>query len=154
MNEKDSTVTDDKTTHPETWPRKMNKVLIGIGVLVFGLIIADRLVETFRADDLPDIAESVQETDRSQQVKIEPELINEASDVVDSVPDMEEVFGGRLVFVSASEPLYVVTDDDRRIDVGDSIDEETLLSGITDQGVVIDKSGDLLVIRLPDLAVQ
>jgi len=150
----ENTSTDNQSVTRDTWPRKLNKVLIGGGVLVFGLIIADRLLDTFRADDMPDMVDVVQEVDTAELAAAEPiVVVDEAPESVDVdvTLDMEAVFGGRLVFVSASEPLYVVTEDDRRIEVGDSIDDDTLLAGITGQGVIVDKSGDLLVIRLPDL---
>ncbi|MFK7861756.1 MAG: hypothetical protein AB8B64_23270 [Granulosicoccus sp.] len=144
---------DNKPVEPEVWPRKLNKVLIGVGVLAFGSIIADRLVDMFRADDMPQIVEVIQEVEVEEQSQVEGQsAVSEVQE--DSAGDlkMEDVFGGRLVFVSASEPLYVVTDDDRRIDIGDPIDEQTRLSAITDQGVVVDKAGNLLVVRLPDPA--
>jgi len=39
------------------WPRKLNKVLLGIGVVAFGLIITDRVIDMFQVDDLPESAQ-------------------------------------------------------------------------------------------------
>ena len=67
----------------------------------------------------------------------------------DEVLSFEDVVGSRLVFVSSLDPKYVVTGDDRRLQVGDSIDEDTMLAGIINEHVVFEKSGELLVISLP-----
>ena len=63
--------------------------------------------------------------------------------------DIESVFGGRLVFVSSAAPLYVVTEDERRIDVGGSIDAQTTLSGLTNDQVILEMEGNLVAIELP-----
>lgn len=158
---------NDENTSPEeaahqqqTWPRSLNKVLIGVGVLVFGFIIADRVTDMFRAEDMPDIAVTVPDTGVVSAVVVKPEQVDvqEKATVLAVEPeealDIEDVFGSRLVFVSTSEPLYVLTEDDRRFDVGSDIDDETTLAGITGQRVILEKDGDLLVIRLHEPAVQ
>ena len=71
------------------------------------------------------------------------------SDADDPALDIESVFGARLVFVSSSAPLYVMTEDERRIDVGGSIDAQTTLSGLTSDQVILEKEGNLVAIELP-----
>ncbi len=172
-----------------SWPRRLNKVLIGVGVIAFGLIITDRLVNMFQADDLPEVTqitrlenapEVVQEleepvvsavdtaapagsdNDSVPVVEVATEdVVASEDDVVavetsedDDVIDIDSVFGSRLVFVSASQPQYVITEDERRIDLGDRIDEQTILAGITNRGVVFDRNGDLKPVALPDLAAD
>ena len=63
--------------------------------------------------------------------------------------DIESVFGGRLVFVSSAAPLYVMTEDERRIDVGGSIDAQTTLAGLTSDQIILEKEGNLVAIELP-----
>ena len=185
----------------ESWPRKLNKALIAIGVIAFGLIVTDRLLEAFRADDLPadqatlelsppiskeasvvttvvpeptvqaevnpdantDLDASAQIIE--QPVQSEPDVVVMETDsaVVESVSTNEEqemlvklesMFGSRVVFVSAAEPAYLVTADERRFEVGKPVDDETELAGITAQQVFFDRSGDLIVISLPEPTVQ
>lgn len=165
-----SATPQNESSHPNVWPGKLNRILIGAGVLVFGLIIVDRVVDMFAADDMPDrieIATPINNTvdtaatepvkTGTQQVAVAPDLAVAPADSSEEVVDVlaiEDIFGSPLVFVSTSEPLYVVTEDDRRFDVGSDIDGETTLAGITSQRVVVEKEGNLLVIRLPDPAVQ
>ena len=199
----------------ETWPQKLNKALIAIGIIAFGLIITDRVIEMFSADDAPAVQAEVQRTDTievkqpsvvteltqdassdsvatvtashdaataavSEQAAVqnpEPESVTVAeapaqNDATPSVADdevvvadgavtreetatnLEEVFGSRVVFVSASEPVYVVTEDDRRFEVGSEIDPQTTLAGVTAKQLILEHAGDLTVISLPDPNVQ
>ncbi len=183
----------------ESWPRKLNKALIAIGVIAFGLIVTDRLLEAFRADDLPadqatlellpPISEEVSvvttvvpeptvqaevnpdtntNPDTSaliaeQSVLSEPDVMQSdsaavepasTSDEQEMLVKLESMFGSRVVFVSAAEPAYLVTADERRFEVGKPVDDETELAGITAQQVFFDRSGDLIVISLPEPTVQ
>ncbi len=51
--QKTSSEQDGEETTTGSWPLKLNKALIAIGVIAFGLIVTDRLLEAFRADDAP-----------------------------------------------------------------------------------------------------
>lgn len=153
---------DQKTT-TALWPGKLNKLLIGVGVVAFGLIIADRLMNMFQADDLPDTAaiEKIVETPAAAMPADENQAASEVTadepglrPEPDQLRDLAEVFGSRVVFVSASEPLYVLTEDDRRIDVGDQLDAGTTLAGVSIEQIVLEKDGVLLAIGLPDPASQ
>ncbi len=88
-----------------------------------------------------------------------PAKVDEVIAVTDSQPepiDLQEIFGSRVVFVSASEPVYVVTEDDRRFNVGSEIDAQTktTLAGVTAQQLTLEHSGALTVVNLPDPVVQ
>ena len=69
--------------------------------------------------------------------------------VADSL-SIDEVFGSPLVFVSASEPAYVITENDLRIDVGSQLADDVKLAGVTGDRVILDRAGDLVSIALPD----
>ena len=140
------------------WPLKLNKVLLGIGVVAFGLIITDRVIDMFQVDDLPESAQVRQSLPVSddttsvvqQQVLVEETAETKAIETPETPLKIEDVFGSRLVFVSASEPMYVVTENERRIDVGSSIDSQTVLAGVTPQRVILEREGNLVSIGLPE----
>lgn len=151
-------------TAGEVWPRKLNKLLIGVGVLAFGLIIADRLVNMFKADDLPVVAdvEQLDDTPEAELLQANESVEFESNEedvstlsstdkavVTDSL-SIDEVFGSPLVFVSASEPAYVITENDLRIDVGSQLADDVKLAGVTGDRVILDRAGDLVSIALPD----
>ena len=156
------------TTAQEVWPRKLNKLLIGIGVLAFGLIIVDRLSNMFEADDLPavvDVQTPLDTPDATLSQAVEPLKLEPDSEEsgVESDAGMSpsadslnfvQVFGGSLVFVSASEPAYVITENDVRIDVGGQLSDDFTLAGVTGDRVILEKSGELVSIALPDPEMQ
>lgn len=158
--EEDKFSSDSETSSEEVWPRKLNKLIIGVGIIAFGLIIADRLINAFQAEDTPQSV-ALEDADQVPAQKA-PELAGVSGDenaeqaeqpsasVTDASLNIEDVFGSRLVFVSASEPLYVLTVDERRYDVGVSVDEQTTLAGITGQRVILEREGELMVINLPE----
>lgn len=72
----------------------------------------------------------------------------------ESLVTLENLFGSPLVLVSATEPSYVMTEDQRRFEVGGVINENTTLAGVTGHQLIFEQSGDLLVISLPEPVVQ
>ena len=154
---------DGDNKRNRVWPRRLNGLLLGIGVLAFVLIIANRIIEMRSVDDMPEVAQGGQ-SDAVQPVVSVPESSadNADSPVAESTQEnsgsgqeslsIKGVFGGELVFVSASEPMYVVTDAERRIAVGGSIDDETTLAGVTVERVILQKAGDIFSIPLPELS--
>ncbi len=149
----------------EIWPRKLNKLLIGVGVLAFGLIIADRLTSMFEADDLPAVADVEQSdemsnaalstADDSTAVELKGEGVSSLSGdenelIVEDPLSIDAVFGSPLVFVSASEPVYVITEDNVRIDLGGALSDDITLAGVTGDKVILDNAGALMSISLPD----
>jgi len=150
-----------------SWPRRLNVALITIGVLAFGLLIIDRFTELFNAKHLPEIviekrsfatptAEKVAVAEKTEDEEIAiAKANNESLNGSDlSVLDLDEVFGSRLVFVSAADPMYVVTENDKRFDVGSSVSDGLTFAGATQQQVILDNDGDLIVISLPTPTVQ
>lgn len=147
------------TSEPESnsWPRKLNKALIVFGVIVFGLIVTDRLLEAFRADDEPASIAGFQvpiERDEESGLGDEDELAEPSSvqpqELRQSLIELESVFGSRIVFVSASEPAFVVTEDERRFEVGSAIDEDTTLAGIMAHRLILGQADDMIVVSLPE----
>jgi hypothetical protein len=190
--------TDNAEDSAGSGMRKSNLLLIGAGVIVFGFIIGDRLLDMLRVDDLPDTAaesarlsETLGSSSEAKQNKFPVETdssrvgvtnsgqdVAEVAEVVEVVdvaevaevaeveasalpsmepgsvdetvtPLIEDVFGTRLVFVSQSEPVYVITANDQRVDLGANVDEETVLTGLTSDSVIVSKNGDLMVLPLP-----
>ncbi len=157
---------NDQTTEDDaSWLDKVSKPLIIVGALAFGLIISDRVEDMLEADDQPDLPDVVEiDRDASLVADIEAPDVSASSGAVvatgnnaatnNNQPDIEEVFGARLVLVSESNDPYVVTADDRRIAVGDSVDDQTTLAGISRGRVIVDKSGGLITFELPEPKLQ
>lgn len=159
---------------PQSGPRKLNKILIFLGVLAFGLIVTDRVMEAFRAGDGPETAadsgsaspESVVASTNDGAADpaaagldadadaVKGTLEDMLSEDAEALVTLENLFGSPVVLVSATEPSYVVTEDERRFDVGGVIDDATTLAGVTSHQLIFEQAGDLLVISLPDPAVQ
>ncbi len=147
---------DEKPTS-KSWPLKLNKALIAIGVIAFGLIVTDRLLEAFRADDAPAVA-SIDGTAVNGTEESVTKALTEAEkiqlDERNSLVELQNLIGSRVVFVSATEPGYVVTEDERRIVVGDAIADATTLAVVTTHQIILEKGGDLKIFNLPDPVVQ
>lgn len=150
---------------PEGWPRALNWVLIGIGVLAFGLIIADRLDSVLKVDDTPEIAENQNAESRSMAAPTEQAVAvtqSQAEDVVtapaetneEPVPNLHDVFGSRVVFVSASEQAYVVTENNERFEVGSELSTGLKFAGATERQIILDDNGDFITIGLPEPSNQ
>ena len=177
--------TNKQEPQQETWPQKMNKGLIAIGVIAFGLIITDRIIEMFSADDPPAVQAEVERTQPAEAVSaivqntgtaesdaalsdvtqasiavsepvaaVSAETLATSDAQTEPTFDLQNIFGSRVVFVSASEPVYVVTEDDRRFGVGSEIDSQTTLVGVTAQQLILKHAGDKTVISLPEPVVQ
>ncbi len=68
--------------------------------------------------------------------------------------ELQNLMGTRVVFISAAEPAYLVTEDERRIAIGDDVADDVELAGVTTHQLILKKSGGLKVINLPDPVVQ
>lgn len=158
---------DTEETTAGVWPRKLNRLLIGVGILAFGFIIADRLVSMFAAEELPsvvDVEVDIEQSDKPDSASLvstdssleEPNLdaasasSDAETDSYTDTLDIDTVFGSPVVFVSASEPAYIITENNLRIDVGTVLGEDMTLAGVTGDKLILDKDGDLLSILLPD----
>ena len=147
---------EDATT--DSWPLKMNKALIAIGVIAFGLIVTDRLLEAFRADDAPVVISIEGSTENGSDASAQ-NLLSEADkvqpQVSESLVELQNLIGARVVFVSATEPGYIVTEDERRIQMKEAVTDEATLAGVTTHQVILEKKGgELRVFNLPDAVVQ
>lgn len=156
-NQNTSSESASEGARTESWPLKLNKALIAIGVIAFGLIVTDRLLEAFRADDAPVVTsidgatdiglEASAQTAHTEAGKVLPQ-------VSESLVELQNLIGARVVFVSAMEPGYLVTEDEQRIAVGDAVADEVTLAGVTTHQLILEKSGELKVVNLPDAVVQ
>lgn len=167
MNNKKGTVDQEaghSTNEPkENWPRRLNRILIGVGVVAFGLIIADRLVSMYKTEDSSSssiaVLESSQNADDAavEEIKSDTAItIGDATPIErdEEVGDLQSEFGSRLLFVSVADPKYIITLDERRFDIGSSIDEQTTLVGITDNQITLEKAGNLETYDLPEPVTQ
>lgn len=158
----------EQQPQPESWPRKLNKALIAVGIIAFGLVVTDRVLEAFRADtpavDLATLQPLPAEelADVSSTALVKPEALPEtASASIDGTGDgqeklveLESLLGSKVVFVSAAEPGYLITANEKRYEVGSAVDEQTTLAGVTTQQIFFEQAGDLIVISLPEPMVQ
>ena len=143
-------------------PRKFNKTLILVGVVACGLIVTDRWLEANRVDDNPEeeaslqmSAEMADEVASSEAGGGSVVAGQEGSEGADKkLTSLDSIFGSRVVFVSASEPAFLVTEDETRYEVGGVIDEHTILTGITAHELTLEQASDNVVIKLPKLAKQ
>lgn len=223
----------------EPWTHTLNKALIAVGVVAFGLIATDRFLEAYSIDNKPvdaaavaaeptsgdenglvvpagseqaamavkpvsapglpapnvsapdvlpaavttldnsnkNLAESDEVTDVIATVTEGVGVKAAAWEVVDTVAaasttalggvasgvlggegdalsELQNLFGSRVVFVSASEPVYVVTEDERQFELGSLIDDETSLAGVATDQLIIERAGDLTILSLPDPVAQ
>ncbi|MFK7889590.1 MAG: hypothetical protein AB8B63_02150 [Granulosicoccus sp.] len=137
------------------WPRRLNRLLIGVGVVAFGLIIGDRLMSIFKSEQatmIPETTSIDRASSGSAEVAsgLEAPPANDSGTLIerDATADRDNEFGSQLIFVSLSEPKYIVTADRQRYYVGSSIDEDTVLADVTDNQVIIDRKGELTAVDL------
>lgn len=144
-----------KSTSAVNWPRRLNRLLIGVGVVAFGLIIGDRLMSVFKSDQaamIPQTTSIDRASSGSAEVAagLEAPAANDTGTLIerDATAGRDSDFGSQLIFVSLSEPKYIVTADRQRYYVGSSIDEDTVLADVTDNQVIIDRKGALTAVDL------
>jgi len=167
MNSDSKASENDETadSQAQPGPRKLNRVLIALAVVAFGLIVTDRVMEAFQADDVPEelAAEDASPNAADSQALTEgaSELSPEIGEaILDHLPDaealvtLENLFGSPVVLVSASKPSYVITADERRFEVGSVVDDTTTLAGVTSHQLIFEQTGDLMVISLPEPSLQ
>jgi hypothetical protein len=148
--------------HPaarESWPRRLNRLLIAIGVIAFGLIIADRIISIYKTEETESAQLASGESNEAVQTTDEPVeevgalVVGEATPIerdVELVTDIHSQFGSRLMFVSIADPKYLVTEDNRRFEVGTLIDDQTILASITEDQVIVERNGEFTALDLPD----
>lgn len=115
-----------------------------------GLVAEEELAaEENLTDEVAALEEAV-----AADAQDQPESIENEADALQMSLALEDVFDTGLIFVSASEPKYIITGDARRLDLGDEVDEQTLLAGITNENVILERRGNFIVIGLPDPAAE
>lgn len=118
-------------------------------------LVAEELVAEELATDenLTDEAAAMEEVVIADAQDQQESTENDA-DLLQTPLALEDVFDTGLMFVSASEPKYIITGDARRLDLGDEVDEQTLLAGITNENVILERRGNFIVIGLPDPSAE
>jgi hypothetical protein len=132
-------------------PRMIHRVLIGIGVLALCFFITGKALQAFKGDD--NVASTELSVDESQ-VSVEQTLvlISKDTDMFEKIrrfSDLEILFGDKVVFISASEPPYLMTDDERRFEVGDIPGTDIELSSISSTQLVLKQAEELMVLTVP-----
>lgn len=203
---------DQPASFADNWPSVLNRMLIGIGVIALGFLIADKALDTFKSQDDAATAEKIivdtplensQLVDASQNVDLKenanveelasapvpvtverpqvaevvvsdqqeplagvkdlvPEqdsfvvtTVSTANDSQESVLEqLEHVFGSAVVIVSATDPAYVETENERRFLIGSILKNDRILSSISTGQLVVSRVGERQVFELPDLSVQ
>lgn len=67
---------------------------------------------------------------------------------------LTHVFGSAVVIVSAIEPAYVETENERRFLVGSILKNDRILSSISTAQLVVSRVGERRVFELPDMSAQ
>jgi hypothetical protein len=117
------------------WMMILNRFVIGIGVLAFVFFTAGKVLQLFKGGD--DTAK------RESQVSVGQTLVLISKDSdsfrkIQNYSDLETIFGDKVVFVSASEPAYVMTTGEWRFEVGDIPGTDVELSSITSTQLVLE----------------
>lgn len=203
---------DQPASFADNWPSVLNRMLIGIGVIALGFLIADKALDTFKSQgesvtaeaiaidtppensqrvvssqDLipandekvvqlesaplpvtvarPEVTEVVVSEQQTPSVEVEelvPEqnsfMVTTVSAETDSqesvLEQLEHVFGSAVVIVSATEPAYVETENERRFLIGSILKNDRILSSISTGQLVVSRVGERQVFELPDMSVQ
>lgn len=207
---------DQPASFADNWPSVLNRMLIGIGVIALGFLIADKALDTFKSQDDAATAEKIivdtplensqlvdapQNVDLKENANVEelasasapvpvpvtverpqvaevvvsdqqeplagvkdlvPEqdsfvvtTVSTANDSQESVLEqLEHVFGSAVVIVSATDPAYVETENERRFLIGSILKNDRILSSISTGQLVVSRVGERQVFELPDMSVQ
>lgn len=133
------------------WTMTLNRFVIGIGVLALVFFMMGKALQLFKGGD--DTAK------RELQVGVEQTLVLISKDSdsfrkIQNYSGLDTLFGDEVVFVSASEPAYVMTTGERRFEIGDIPGMDVELSSITSTQLVLKQAGEILVFTLPDENTQ
>ncbi len=207
---------DQPASFADNWPSVLNRMLIGIGVIALGFLVADKALDTFKSQDesvtaevitldtpvensqqisstqssvpegaakvvqlesapaaaptpinveRPEVAEVVIPDQQTPLVEVEELVPEQNSFVVTTVSaetdsqesvleQLEHVFGSAVVIVSATEPAYVETENERRFLIGSILKNDRILSSISTGQLVVSRVGERQVFELPDMSVQ
>jgi hypothetical protein len=151
MNSKDT----QHATLARSWPTILNRFFIGIIVLALAFFVTGKALQMFRGDSTVVAEDSPDETDVSVEKTLV--LISKDADMpgkMQELTDLETHFGKKIVFVSATVPAYVMTDDEQRFEIGAIPGTDVELSSISSTQLVLKRDEELLVYALPDATVN
>jgi hypothetical protein len=129
----------------------LNRFFLGIVVLAIIIFLVGKIIKAFHAGD--DVA-SVQSPTSVEQTLV---LISKDANTFGkyrSFSDLENLFGDKVVFVSATEPAFLITDDQQRFEIGEVPGTHVELSSITSTQIVLKQAEELLVFALPDVSTH
>lgn len=135
-----------RSSPTRSWPLILNRFFIGIGVLAFAFFVTSKVMQVFNEDDSPVVTESQADPEQtlvliSKDSDVEPKVLN--------FSNLETLFGTRIVFVSASEPAYLITEDLRRFQVGDIPTTGIEVTDISSTQLVLKQGEESIVFDLP-----
>lgn len=139
-----------RSASPRPWPKILNRFFIGIGVLAVCLFFAGKAFEAFKGEERV-ASQSSSESDGGDEKTLV--LISKEADASGKLRDFSELethFGNKIVFVSASEPAFLMTDDERRFEVGAIDGTDLVITNISSTRLVLRRDEELLVYALPD----
>lgn len=138
-----------------SWPMILNRFFIGIIVLALAFFVTSKAIEAFKGDDAVLAENSPEESDVSVEKTLV--LISKDTDIPGKMHELTELethFGNKIVFVSASIPAYVMTDNEERFEIGAIPGTDVELSSISSTQLVLKRDEELLVFALPDVSVN
>ena len=127
-----------------------NRFLIGVGVLALGFFIAGNGLQIFKGDHVAATTEAGSKSQLSEEQKLK--LLPAGSGPFENIrnfSDLETLFGGKVVFVSASEPTYLMTADGLRFEIGEIPGTDIELSSISTTQLTLRQAKELMVLTLP-----
>jgi len=138
-----------------SWLPIINQILILIGILVLAFFTIGKALDF--GDDvegrvLPGSSNEPQVSDEQTLVLISKDPKTFGTPV--SFSELDTYFGSDVVFVSASEPAFLITDDERRFQVGDALRANVELTRISSTQLILKQAGEILVFALLDESVN
>ena len=130
----------------KTWQTILAVSLLGIGILGFAFY--------FIGKALNDINDEASRSSSDSPLSAEQTLVLISKDsntfgTIRRFSDLEAFFGREVVFVSASEPAFLMTDDERRFTVGDNLGVGVELTKISTTQLVLKEAEAILVFPMP-----
>lgn len=142
----------DGSSLTKSWPTLLNRFFIGVGVLALVVFVIGKAFQEFRIYDDTFEAVSIDDSESLKGGEKKLILLSKDSSLFDdgqNFSDLESVFGSKVVFVSATDPAYVMTNDMRRYEVGGFPRSDIELSSISSTKLVLKRHEELMVFALP-----
>lgn len=137
------------------WLPIVNQILILIGIFVLAILTIGKALD-FGNDVDGRVSPG---SSNEPQMSAEQTLVLISKDpntfgTPGSFSELETYFGSDVVFVSASEPAFLITDDEQRFQVGDVLGANVELTRISSSQLVLKQAGEMLVFALLDESVK